>query len=178
LDDELAKDLGDFDTLEALRARVRADLEHEATHAADHQVRHEVLKQLAGRLPFAAPASLVDREIDRRLEDFARRLMDQKVDPRTAKIDWQRFREGQREPAIEAVASTVVLDQIGRRENLTVTEADLDAELQRYADQSGQTLASIKAHLQKDGELGRLAAGLRREKAVDFVLSKAQITHS
>jgi trigger factor len=178
LDDELAKDLGDFDTLEALRARVRADLEHEATHAADHQVRHDVLKQLASRLPFPAPPSLVDREIDRRLEDFARRLMDQKIDPRTANIDWERFRDGQRELATEAVGSTIVLDQIGRRENLAVTEADLDAELQRYADQSGQSLPSIKAHLQKDGELGRLAAGLRREKAIDFVLSKAQITNS
>ena len=178
LDDELAKDLGDFDTLEALRARVRADLEHEATHAADHQVRHDVLKQLAARLPFPAPPSLVDREIDRRLEDFARRLMDQKIDPRKANIDWERFRDGQREPATEAVGSTIVLDQIGRRENLTVSEADLDAELQRYADQSGQSLASIKAHLQKDGEIGRLAAGLRREKAIDFVLSKAQITNS
>ncbi|MGH9386088.1 MAG: trigger factor [Vicinamibacterales bacterium] len=178
LDDELAKDLGDFDTLDALRARVRSDLEHEATHAADHQVRHDVLKQLASRLPFAAPSSLVDREIDRRLEDFARRLMDQKIDPRKANIDWQRFRDGQREPATEAVGSTIVLDQIGRREGLTVTEADLDAELQRYAGQSGQSLASIKAHLQKDGELGRLAAGLRREKAISFVLSKAQITNS
>ena len=178
LDDDLAKDLGDFDTLDALRARVRADLEHEATHGADHQVRHDVLKQLASRLPFAAPASLVDREVNRRLEDFARRLVDQKIDPRKANIDWERFREGQREPATESVASTIVLDQIGRREGLTVTEADLDAELQRYADQSGQSLASIKAHLQKDGELGRLAAGLRREKAIDFVLSKAQISNS
>jgi trigger factor len=104
--------------------------------------------------------------------------MDQKIDPRKANIDWERFREGQREPAAEAVGSTIVLDQIGRRENLTVSEADLEAELQRYADQSGQSLASIKAHLQKDGEIGRLAAGLRREKAIDFVLSKAQITNS
>ncbi len=178
LDDELAKDLGDFDTLEALRGRVRADLEHEATHAANHHVRHDVLKQLASRLPFAAPPSLVDREIDRRLEDFARRLMDQKIDPRKANIDWERFRDGQREPATEAVGSTIVLDQIGRRENLNVSEADLDTELQRYADQSGQSLASIKAHLQKDGELGRLVAGLRREKAIDFVLSQAQIASS
>ena len=178
LDDEFAKDLGDFETLAALRARVRSDLEHEATHAADHQVRHDVLKQLASRLPFPAPAALVDREIDRRLEDFARRLLDQKIDPRKANIDWQRFREGQREPASEAVGSTIVLDQIGRRENLTVTEADLDTELQRYADRSGQSLASLKAQLQKEGELARLAAGLRREKAMDFVISKAQITNS
>jgi trigger factor len=178
LDDELAKDLGQFDTLDALRAGVRADLEHEATHAADHQVRHDVLKQLAARLPFAAPESLVDREIERRLEDFARRLVDQRIDPRKANIDWERFRDGQREPAKEAVGSTIVLDQIARREDIQVTEADLDAELQRYADRSGQSLASLKAHLQKDGELGRLAAGLRREKAVSFVLSKAQITNS
>jgi hypothetical protein len=56
-----------------------------------------------------------------------------------------------------------------------VTDDDLDAELQRYAEQTGHTLASIKARLQKDGELGRVAAGLRREKAVSQVLSQASI---
>ena len=58
---------------------------------------------------------------------------------------------------------------------ITVTDEDLDAELQRYADQTGHSVASIRARLQKDGELGRLAAGLRREKAVTHVLSKANI---
>lgn len=175
LDDELAKDLGEFDSLEALRARVRADLEHEAQHAADHQVRADVLKQLAARVPFSVPASLVDREIDRRLEDFARRLMDQRIDPRQANIDWNAFREGQRAPATEAVSSAIALDEIGKRENIAVTEADLDAELQRYAEQTGHTVPSIRARLQKDGELGRLAAGLRREKAITHVLSKAKV---
>ncbi len=88
LDDELAKDLGDFASLDALRARVREDLEHEAMHAAERQLRQEVLKQLAARVPFAVPELLVEREIDRRLEDFARRLMDQRIDPRQANIDW------------------------------------------------------------------------------------------
>src|SRR5439155_20633327 len=88
LDDELAKDLGDFETLEALRARVREDLEHEARHAAEREIRAELIKQLATRVPFEVPASLVEREIDRRIEDFARRLMEQKVDPRQAGIDW------------------------------------------------------------------------------------------
>jgi len=175
LDDELAKDLGEFDSLDALRARVRADLEHEAKHAADHQVRAEVLKQLAGRVPFPVPASLVDREIDRRLEDFARRLTDQRIDPRQANIDWKAFREGQRAPATEAVGSAIALDEIGKRENIAVTDADLEAELQRYAEQTGHTVASIRARLQKDGELGRLAAGLRREKAITHVLSKAKV---
>ena len=176
LDDELAKDLGEFDSLEALRTHVRGDLEHEATHAADRQVRADVLKQLAARVPFPVPATLVDREIDRRLEDFARRLMEQRVDPRQANIDWAAFREGQREPATEAVGSAIALDQVGRRENINVTEGDLDAELQRYAEQTGHTVASIRARLQKDGELGRLAAGLRREKALAHVMASATLT--
>ena len=175
LDDELAKDLGDFSSLDELRKRVREDLEHEAMHAAERQVRQDVMKQLASRVPFPVPASLVDREIDRRLEDFARRLMEQRIDPRQANIDWNAFREGQRAPATEAVASAIVLDEIAKREQIDVTDEDLDAELQRYAEQTGHSVTSIRARLQKDGELGRLAAGLRREKAVGHVMSKAQI---
>jgi len=127
-------------------------------------------------VPFAVPATLVEREIDRRLEDFARRLMDQRIDPRQANIDWNAFREGQRAPATEAVGSAIVLDEIAKRENVTVSDEDLDTELQRYAAQTGHTVASIRARLQKDGELGRLAAGLRREKAVSLVITKAKIT--
>ncbi len=175
LDDELAKDLGDFSSLDELRKRVREDLEHEAMHAAERQVRQDVMKQLATRVPFPVPASLVEREIDRRLEDFARRLMDQRIDPRQANIDWNAFREGQRAPATEAVGSAIVLDEIAKRDQITVTDEDLDAELERYAQQAGHNVASIRARLQKDGELGRLAAGLRREKAISHVLSKASI---
>ena len=178
LDDELAKDLGEFDSLDALRTRVREDLEHEAMHAAERQLRQDLLKQLAARVPFAVPETLVEREIDRRLEDFARRLMDQRIDPRQANIDWQAFREGQRAPATEAVGSAIVLDEIAKRDNIVVTEEDIDGELQRYAQQTGHTVPSIKARLQKDGELGRLTAGLRREKAVSLVISRAKITKS
>jgi trigger factor len=95
LDDEFAKDLG-VDSLDALTARVREDLEHEAKHAAEREDRSELMKQLAAKVPFDVPASMVDREIDRRLEDFARRLIDQNVDPRQAGVDWNAFRESQR----------------------------------------------------------------------------------
>ena len=93
-------------------------------------------------------------------------------------IDWQAFREGQRAPATEAVGSAIVLDEIAKRDNIVVTEEDIDGELQRYAQQTGHTVPSIKARLQKDGELGRLTAGLRREKAVSLVISRAKITKS
>ena len=80
------------------------------------------MKLLAVRVPFEIPAALVEREIDRRLEDFASRLMQQNIDPRQAGVDWQAFRESQRAPAKEAVASALVLDEVARKETLAVTE--------------------------------------------------------
>ena len=175
LDDEFAKDLGEFETLDALRTRVREDLEHEARHAADREVRSELMKQLAARLPFEVPASLVQREIDRRLEDFARRLIDQNIDPRQAGVDWNAFRESQREVAREAVAAALVLDEVTRREQLEVTDEEVEREVSRYAERSGRTPAAVRAALEKEGGLSRVYAGLRREKSIDFAMSRATI---
>jgi trigger factor len=175
LDDEFAKDLGEFDTLDALTTRVREDLEHEAKHAAEREDRAELMKQLATRLPFEVPASLVDREVDRRLEEFARRLIDQKIDPRQAGIDWNAFRESQREVARAAVAAALVLDEVTRREQLDVTEDEVEREVGRYAERSGRTPAAARAALEKEGGMARVHAGLRREKSIDFVLARATI---
>jgi trigger factor len=175
LDDEFAKDMGDFETLDALRDRVRADLQHEAEHAADRQLRNDLLKALAGRVGFEVPDALIEREMDRRVEEFARRLMDQQIDPRTAQIDWNQFRDSQRDAAREAVASALVLDEVSRREQLDVSEADVNQEIEGYATRSGRTAAAVRARLEKEGGLSRLYSGLRRERALDFVLSRASV---
>jgi trigger factor len=176
LDDEFAKDMGEFDTLDALTSRVREDLEHEARHAAEREDRAELMKQLAARLPFEAPPSMVEREVDRRLEEFARRLIDQQIDPRQAGIDWNAFRESQREVAREGVAAALVLDAIIRREQIEVSDDEVEREVARYAERTGRTPTAVRASLEKEGGLSRVSAGLRREKAVDFVLSRATVT--
>ena len=173
LDDEFAKDLGEFDSLEALRARVRADLEHEASHEAEREVRGELLKQLSSRVQFDVPPSLLNREIDRRIEEFVRRLMEQQIDPMKTNINWEEFRERQREGAAESVRSALVLDEIARRENISASDAELEAEVGRYAERTGRTPAAVRARLEKEGGLGRLLTGLRREKTVAFLLSRA-----
>ncbi|HSC29494.1 MAG TPA: trigger factor [Vicinamibacterales bacterium] len=175
LDDEFAKDLGEFDSLEALRARVRADLEQEAAHEAERELRADLLRQLASRVTFDVPASLLDREVDRRVEEFVRRLIEQQIDPMRTNINWEEFREHQREAAIEAVRSALVLDEIARREGIGVSEAEVDAEVSRYAERSGRTPAAVRARLEKEGGLGRVNAGLRREKTVDFLVSRAAV---
>jgi len=176
LDDEFAKDLGAFESLAALRERITSDLQEEAEENATRQVRSEILRQLSQRVSFDLPSSLVEREIDRRLEEFARQLMQQNVDPRQAGIDWAQFREAQREPARAAVASALALDEIARREDLTVSAEDVDKEIERFAARAGRTPAALRAQLEKEGGVGRLYAGLRREKAVDLAVSRATIT--
>src|SRR5262249_48048644 len=168
-------DLGEFDTLEALRERVRADLQREAETSARRQRRSDLMSQLASRVTFDLPSSLVDREIDRRLEEFVRRLQEQNIDPREANVDWAQFREAQRAPAREAVASALVLDELARRESLTVTAEDVDKEIEQFAARAGRTAAAIRAQMEKDGGMSRLYAGLRREKAVDFAMTRAKM---
>jgi trigger factor len=175
LDDELAKDLGEFDSLEALRARVQTDLEHEATHEGEREMRADLLTQLASRVEFDVPAALVDREIDRRVEEFVRRLIEQQIDPMRTNINWEEFRERQKDAASEAVKSALVLDEVARREGISVTEEEVEAEVQRYAERSGRSAAAVRARLEKEGALSRLHSGLRREKAVNFLLTKATI---
>ena len=176
LDDEFAKDLGEFDTLDALRARIQQDLEREAEQEADRNLRGSLLKELAARVSVDIPDSLVERELDRRTEEFARRLMDQKIDPRRANIDWDQFRDSQRDASRESVKSALVLDEISRRENVTVSEEEIDKDVAQYAERSGLTPAAVRARLEKEGALSRIAAGLRREKTIDYVLSQAQVT--
>jgi len=175
LDDEFAKDLGEFADLEALRTRVREDLTAEAERNSERELRNDLLRQLAARVTFDVPDALIDREIERRTEEFVRRLMDQGVDPRQANIDWQAFRDNQREPARENVASALVLDEVARRENLAVESDAVDAEIEKYAAATGRTSQAVRARLEKDGGISRLYMGLRREKAVDFLRARATI---
>jgi trigger factor len=178
LDDEFAKDLGEFDTLDALRGRVRDDLQHHKEHDADHAVRGDLLRQLASRVQGDVPAALVDREIDRRLEEFVRRLIEQQIDPMRANINWEEFRERQRDAAVEAVKSALVLDEVARRESITVSNEDIDREVERYAERAGRTPAAVRARLEKEGGISRLYSGLRRERAIDLLLSRVTIVNA
>jgi trigger factor len=101
--------------------------------------------------------------------------MDQNIDPRQAGIDWTAFRESQREVSREAVAAALVLDEITRREQLEVTEEEVQNEMNRYAERTGRTPAAVRAALEKEGGLPRVHAGLRREKSIDFVMARAKI---
>jgi trigger factor len=176
LDDEFARDLGEFDSLAALRDRVRSDLEAQAKATAERQVRDDLLKQLAGRVTFEVPDSLVEGELDRRLQELVEQMTAQKVDPRQAGVDWGQFREGNRESALQAVRSALALDEIASREKLQVTAEDVDKEIERFATRAERTPDAIRAQLEKEGRISSLHKGLLREKAVELALASAKVT--
>jgi trigger factor len=175
LDDEFAKDLGEFATLADLRGRIRQDLEQDAERERTRRMRQQVLEQLAGRMTGEVPEGMVAREVDRRVEEFARRLMDQGVDPRQAAIDWEEFRTQQQEPAVATVKSVLVLDEIVRREAIEVSDEELDADISGYATRAGRTLSEVKAQLAQQDQLDNIRTGLLREKAVSHAMSRATI---
>lgn len=176
LNDDFAKEVSEVETIDALRDRIRHDLQHEAEHESEHKVRHDLLQDLAARMRAPVPSVLVDREIDRRLEEFVRRLMDQGMDPMKAGIDWQEFRERQKGPSEETVKSTLVLDEIARREGLSAGDEDVAAEVEKFAERTGRTAAAVRARLEKEGGLGRIESGIRREKTVAWLIEKAQVS--
>jgi trigger factor len=175
LDDDFAKEVSDLETLGALRERIKSDLQKEAEHESEHKMRHDMLQELAGRLK-TAPEVLVEREIDRRLEEFVRRLMEQGVDPMQAGVDWKEFRERQRPAAAETVRSTLIIDEIARRESIETTEEDLAKEIDRFAERSGRTPQAVRARLEKEDGLDRIRAGIRREKTMAWLVGKASVT--
>jgi trigger factor len=174
LDDEFAKDMG-YDSLEALRQQVIENLTKQAERQRDRDTRQDVLEQLARRVPFDPPDVLVTREVDRRVEEFVRQLIEQRIDPTRTQINWEEFKEQQRPPATETVKCMLVLDEIARRERLAVDEAEIDAQIAEYAETAKQTPAQVRHRLEHEGAISRIYAGLRREKAIDFAMTHATI---
>lgn len=175
LDDAFARSVGEFDSLAALRGVVESDLRRQAETETERGVRQDLLAQLASRVTVEMPEALVNREIARRLEQVVAQLAQQGVDPRSAKIDWDALREEQRAPAVDMVRGSMMLDAVARREALTISDDDVERELTRSAERLGRTPEAVRAQLEKDGGIARLAEGLRREKAIDFLLSRATI---
>ncbi len=175
VDDEFAKEISEFDTLAALRARIQEDLQREAQQESDHKVRHDLLRELSSRVT-SVPDSLIEAEIDRRLEEFVRRLMDQGVDPMNAGIDWQEFRARQKDAALDTVRGTLVIDEIARREAIEPTEEDVEREIERFAERAGRTATAIRARLEKEGALGRIRTGIRREKTMSWLVEHSTVT--
>ena len=175
LNDEFAKDVSEAASLEELKKKVREGLEHERDHRRTELQREKVLAELVKLHDFPVPDSLVEHQMDVRLERVVRSLAQQGVDPRAVNVDWVSLRRRQQDRARDDVKAELVIDRIASEEKIDVTEEELQHELEHMASHGNESAEAIRARLTKQGALDRMKAKLRSDKTVDWLAQNARI---
>ncbi len=174
INDDFAKDLGDYQTLDELKNAIHKSILHEREHKAQDDAKHQLIEKLVDAHDFAVPTAYVDRQIETSLRNQLQTLAAQGIDPRSIKLDWEKVRESQKARATRDVQASLLLDKIADREAIGATQEEVDREVQRYARQQREAVAVVRAKLQKDGSLGRIAAQVRTDKTLSFLFDKAR----
>jgi trigger factor len=175
LNDDFAKDVSDVASLDELKKKVRDSLEHERDHRQTELQREKILAGLVKLHDFPVPESLIEHQMDVRLERVVRSLAQQGVDPRAVNVDWVSLRKRQEERARDDVKAELVIDRIASEEKIDVTEEELQHELEHMAGHSGESAEAIRARLTKQGALDRMKAKLRSDKTIDWLALNAKV---
>jgi trigger factor len=176
LDDELAKTLGEFETLDALRAEARQQLEARREADARQELEDKVMDALLGRHEFGVPDAMVMRQITHQVEHTRERLRRQGVDPDGIQWDYTKI-VGELRPAAEkAVRRALLLEAIADQETLAASDAEVDAEVERFARASQRPVPAVRRMMEKSGDLEALRHGLRDRKTLDLLIEHARVT--
>jgi trigger factor len=174
LSDEFAKELGEFTSLDQVRKQIRENIIAERKHTAEREAKDKLVAELVRRNDFEVPESLIDRQIDLRLERGLRAMAAQGVKMEDMKkMDLPRLRAGQRDQAVQDVKSSLLLDRIAELEAIAVSEDELNRELDALARQTKQTLEAVRARLTQDGGLDRIRNRIRSEKTLEFLYQQS-----
>jgi trigger factor len=177
LDDELAKKVGieGIDTLEGLRARIRADLAKREASKAETELKDALLKAALEKNGFEVPPSMVERAIDNMLEGTVERFARMGVDVRQLDLDVARLRGDLREQALLQVRGSILLEAVAAAEKLEVTEEDLQAEVARVALEVGVPLQKAQQQMRGKDARAALENRVREDKALALLSQAATI---
>ena len=173
LDDDFAKELGNYENLAALEARIREHLADRKRRSVEGETKDRLMAALIERFPFPVPESLVQEQIDARLERGLRALAAQGMETeQMRKLDFGRLRTAQRDGAIAEVKASILLDRIAAEEKIEVADEEMDHELQMAALQSREPIDTLRSRLTADGGLARIREQLRREKVASVLYER------
>jgi trigger factor len=175
LNDDFAKDVSEAATLDELKTKIRESLEHQRDHRQKDLQRERVIAELVKLHDFPVPESLVESQMDVRLERMVRSLAQQGVDPRAVNLDWSALRGRQQDRAKDDVKAELIIDRIASTEKIDASDEDVDHELEHLAGHSGESAEAIRARLTKQGALDRMKAKLRSDKTLDWLAQNAKI---
>jgi trigger factor len=176
LDDELARQIHEGETADGLRQKVRESLRHEKEGDRRRAMRRQILETLLSKTTVPTPEVLVESEVAGSLRDYARYLVSNGVDPKD--VQWDKMREEALPGAERRVQEYLLLDEIARRENVAVSDTELEAEFKRAAARRGADPAQLREQMAKGDGLEALRDEMRLAKTIDLLISTAAVLPS
>lgn len=173
LNDEFAKELGDYQGIDDFRAKLREHLAADKERRLKGETQNKLTDALVAHYQFPVPESLIQNQIDTRLDRGLRALAAQGMRTEDMrKLDFARLREAQRNSAIAEVKATLILDKIAHAEKVEVSDEELERELQIISVQTREPLESLRTRLTNEGALARIREQLRREKTASLLYER------
>ena len=177
INDEFAKELGPYESLADFTGQLREHLVLDKQRKVQSETTNRLLDALVKRYDFPVPESLVQSQIDTRLDRGLRALASQGMRTEDMRnLDFDRLRAAQRDPATLEVKGSILLDRIADVENITIPEEDVDREVQALAAQMREPAESLRARLTEDGSLARIRERLRREKMGSLLYERLAVS--
>lgn len=180
LNDEFARQVSDLETMDALRDRIRVNLEAIGRAIAEEDVRDQLVRQLSESSALGVPQAIVDREVDRRIDeitdDLERRNLTLHQYLQQINRSFEDWRADVEADARQIARRALILDEVGAGEKMEITGEELDAEIHRIADSEHTDAERIHARLHDSAEMSRLVNRLYHRKILQFLVDNAEIT--
>ncbi len=173
LNDDFAKELGEYESFEEFSGKLREHAEGSKREQLENAAKDKLVEEMIARFQFAVPESLVQQQIDARLDRGLRALAQQGMRAEDMrKLDFERLRAAQRDTAFNEVKASLILDKIADAEGVAVSDEDLDRELMIISVQTREPFEALKARLTQEGGANRIREQLRREKTGNLLYEK------
>lgn len=176
LDDEFAKDVSEFDTLDELKKDIKKQLEKRKNDDAENELHNTLLEEVAKGIKAEIPEAMIEKTIDDDVNEYSYRLQSQGLKLETylkyTGMDMKGFREGFKERAETQVRLNLALEKIIEKEKIEVTGEDIEAEYKKYADAYNMDIDTIKKAVSAESLKPELAS----RKAIDLIVDSAVVT--
>jgi trigger factor len=177
LDDEFAKDLGDYSSLEDLRLKLREEIEKEKKLIFERQLKDQMVEQLLQANSFEIPESLVEEQTRTLVSDTKMRLATQGVDFKNLGLSEEKLQGDYRETAQKQVRTFLILEKIGDQEGIMVTDGEAEDRLREISERIHQKFDVVKRYYEKNGLIPEVKAEIMSEKILNFLLEKADVSY-
>lgn len=174
VDDDFARSVGGWESVGQMREAITADIRRHREMEAVRFKRNQVGDRLLASHEFDVPEAMVEDELGKSLNNYARYLVSQGVDLQTAELDWRKVGEEFRPEAVKRAKRSLILEAIAKKENIQISDVEVDAEIRRAAREQDREFADVKHHLKQDGGYEALRASMAQDRALELVLGEAQ----